>query len=161
TRPGRAWGLGGCQVPRLDFPGKRAQSSELNSRPGQGVQAGLSETFALLLAYDGAAFHGWQRQPGMPTVQAALEEALRALLGRRCPVQGASRTDAGVHALGQVASFRSGPAPEMERLRLPCALRLLRWSRAHPSFHARASAIGKRYRYDLRSFLPGNPDWNQ
>jgi len=121
----------------------------------------LSETFALLLAYDGAAFKGWQRQPGMPTVQAALEDALWELVGRRSPVQGASRTDAGVHALGQVASFRSDRRPEMDRLRLPGPVRLLRWSKTHPSFHARASAIGKRYRYDLRHFLPGNPDWDR
>jgi len=121
----------------------------------------LSETFSLLLAYDGAAFKGWQRQPGMQTVQGVLEDALQGLVGKRCAVQGASRTDAGVHAIGQVASFRSGRAPEMDRLRLPGDLRLLRWAKAHPSFHARASAIGKRYRYDLRCFLPGSPDWDR
>jgi len=129
-------------------------------RPGSGTFTAV-QTFALLLAYDGAAFRGWQKQPGMTTVQGALEDALRALLGGRFPVQGASRTDAGVHALGQVASFRSGRRPEMEGLRLPPGLRLLRWAEADPSFHARASSIGKRYRYDLLSYLRGQPDWER
>jgi len=113
----------------------------------------LKETFALLLAYDGAAFRGWQKQPGMPTVQQALEDALRALLGKRYAIHGASRTDAGVHALGQVASLQCGRGPDFSALQLPLALRLLRWARASPSFHARASAVGKRYRYQLSNFV--------
>jgi tRNA pseudouridine38-40 synthase len=121
----------------------------------------LKETFALLLAYEGAAFRGWQKQPGMVTVQGVLEDALRALLGKRPVVHGASRTDAGVHAIGQVASFQSGRAPELDQLRLPSGLRVLRWAKAHPSFHARASAIGKRYRYDFTVFARGAPDWER
>jgi len=121
----------------------------------------LSETLALLLAYDGAAFRGWQKQPGMQTVQGTLEDALRLLLGKRPIVHGASRTDAGVHASGQVASFRSGRAPDLDRLQLPEAIRLLRWERACPSFHARSSSIGKRYRYDLRRFVAGAADWGR
>jgi tRNA pseudouridine38-40 synthase len=121
----------------------------------------VKQTFALLLAYDGQAFRGWQKQPGMATVQGALEDALRALLGKRHAVQGASRTDAGVHALGQVASFQIGRDPDLAALRLPEAVRLLRWARAHASFHARASSIGKRYRYDLRRFLPPGADWER
>ncbi len=116
----------------------------------------LNETFALLLAYDGAAFRGWQKQPGMPTVQQALEDALRALLGKRYALHGASRTDAGVHALGQVASLRCGRGPDFSALVLPPALRLLRYARASPSFHARASAVGKRYRYDFANFVQNN-----
>jgi len=121
----------------------------------------LTRTYALLLAYDGAAFRGWQKQPGLPTVQGALEEALRALLGKRPAVHGASRTDAGVHAEGQVASLRSGRGPDLDRLELPPALRLRRWAEAHPSFHARSSAVGKRYRYDLALFARGAPDWER
>jgi tRNA pseudouridine38-40 synthase len=121
----------------------------------------LSDTYALLLAYDGAAFRGWQKQPGLATVQGTLEEALRALLGKRPAVHGASRTDAGVHAEGQVASLRSGRAPAFDRLQLPPALRLRRWAKAHPSFHARSSAIGKCYRYDLGAFARGAPDWER
>jgi len=121
----------------------------------------LKQTFALLLAYDGRAFRGWQKQPGMETVQGAVEEALRALLGKRYAVHGASRTDAGVHALGQVASFQSGRGADLGELRLPGTVRLLRWARAHASFHARASSIGKRYRYDLRQFVPASADWER
>ena len=121
----------------------------------------MTETYALLLAYDGAAFRGWQKQPGMATVQGALEDAVRALLGKRHAVQGASRTDAGVHALGQVASLRSSSQAGFDGLQLPAALRLLRWSKALPSFHARGSSIAKRYRYDLASFLPAAVDWDR
>ena len=121
----------------------------------------MKETFALLLAYDGAAFRGWQKQPGMSTVQGALEEALQALLGKRYAVHGASRTDAGVHALGQVASLQSGRGPDFDRLQLPEGLRLRRWSKASASFHARSSAIGKRYQYRLGSFVRGAPDWDR
>lgn len=121
----------------------------------------LNQTFALLLSYDGAAFRGWQKQPGMATVQGTLEGGLRALLGKRPVVHGASRTDAGVHALGQVASLKSGRATNLDGLQLPPALRLLRWTIAERSFHARSSAIGKRYRYALRSFVQGEPDWER
>jgi tRNA pseudouridine38-40 synthase len=121
----------------------------------------VNETYALLLAYDGTAFRGWQKQPGMATVQGALEDAIRALLGRRYVVHGASRTDAGVHALGQVASLRSGRQAGLDGLQLPAGLRLLRWATAAPSFHARSSSIAKRYRYDLASFLPAAADWDR
>jgi tRNA pseudouridine38-40 synthase len=140
----------------------------------------LKETFALLLAYDGAAFRGWQKQPELETVQAAVEDALRTLLGKRYAVQGAARTDAGVHAAGQVASFSAPPfglrpspgnpappqcgrAEDFSALPFPPALRLLRWARASPSFHARASSVGKRYRYDFASFVQNSqhPDWER
>ncbi|GAC1338587.1 MAG: tRNA pseudouridine(38-40) synthase TruA [Myxococcales bacterium] len=141
----------------------------------------MKETFALLLSYDGARFRGWQKQPGLPTVQAAVEDALRALLGKRYTLHGASRTDAGVHALGQVASFSMGTGPfgrraggsepDFSALHLGEGLRLLRWARASPSFHARSSAVGKRYRYDFAQFVPDAkgpdgaerraPDWDR
>ncbi len=121
----------------------------------------MSETLALLLAYDGRAFRGWQKQPGMATVQGAIEDALHALLGKRYAVHGASRTDAGVHALGQVASLRCGREADPGRLLLPAGVRLRRWARAAPSFHARSSAIAKRYRYDFGTFVRGQPDWER
>src|SRR5437870_6526066 len=154
-RPGRA-PLDEAADARLPGPIRRASGHERSPS-----SAGLSETLALLLAYDGAAFRGWQKQPGMQTVQGTLEDALRLLLGKRPIVHGASRTDAGVHASGQVASFRSGRAPDLDRLQLPEAIRLLRWERACPSFHARSSSIGKRYRYDLRRFVAGAADWGR
>src|SRR6202030_2706486 len=78
--------------------GRRADERRAAAQGGRGDvhAAGLTETYALLLAYDGAAFRGWQKQPRMATVQGALEDAIRALLGKRYAVQGASRTDAGV-----------------------------------------------------------------
>jgi tRNA pseudouridine38-40 synthase len=108
--------------------------------------------FALLLAYDGAVFRGWQKQPGMVTVQGVLEKALGHV------VHGASRTDAGVHAEGQVASFHSGGDPELAGI--PPALEVLRWAQAADSFHARASAIAKRYRYRLSVFV-SKGDWER
>jgi len=95
----------------------------------------------------------------MTTVQGTLESGLQALLGQRLAVHGASRTDAGVHALGQVASVRSDGAPAFDRLHLPAALRLRRWERADPSFHARSSSVGKRYRYDFRCYVKAAADW--
>jgi tRNA pseudouridine38-40 synthase len=114
--------------------------------------------FALLLAYDGAAFRGWQKQPGEATVQGVLEKAIGNV------VHGASRTDAGVSALGQVASFRRGSAPDFAALDLPPALRLLRWASVPDSFHARASSCGKVYRYDFGHFVQNvqnAPDWER
>ena len=61
----------------------------------------------LTIAYDGADFHGWQFQPGIPTIQGALHDALRKITQEKMMVHGASRTDAGVHALGQVAHFKT------------------------------------------------------
>jgi len=103
-----------------------------------------------------------------------VEDALAALLGERVQVHGAARTDAGVHAEGQVASFavrRPLDPGELLGLRLPAGLRVAGAAAARPSFHARASATGKRYRYRFswggatapRTFHlgPGIPDWNR
>jgi tRNA pseudouridine38-40 synthase len=128
-------------------------------------------TFALRLAYDGAAFRGWQRQPGLATVQQAVEDALAALLGERVRVAGAARTDAGVHAEGQVASFavRRPLSPgALGGLRLAEGLRVLAAAPAPEAFHARSSAAGKRYRYRFASgsplawdLGPATPDWER
>ncbi len=107
----------------------------------------MKRTFALKLGYDGSGFRGWQRQPGMVTVQAAVEGALAHLLGKQPVLHGASRTDAGVHAEGQVASFATGRAFDPAQLALPSGLRLVEAAEASSSFHARASSIGKEYRY--------------
>ncbi len=115
--------------------------------------------FRLTLAYDGTDFEGWQAQDGprhARTVQGALEAALSRLSdGVRVAVVGAGRTDAGVHALGQVVSF------ELPRLMIPTALgralngllprdvRIVAAAEADPSFHARRSARSKLYRYEI------------
>lgn len=107
---------------------------------------------ALLLAYDGGAFRGFQRQPGLPTVQEALEAALRPL-GLTGRIDVAARTDAGVHALGQVVTFWARGAPEGAALRAavnaatPPALLCVEAARVPPSTHARASARSRRYVY--------------
>jgi tRNA pseudouridine38-40 synthase len=107
-------------------------------------------TCALALAYRGTRFAGWQRHPGRETIQGVLEDALASLLGERVQVHGAARTDAGVHANRQIASFslrRSIDLGSLRALPLPQDIRVLAASQAVPAFHARASATGKRYRY--------------
>ncbi len=107
----------------------------------------------LQVAYDGSRFFGWQRQDGFPTVQEALEEAVLAATGERVTVHGASRTDTGVHALGQVASFHVDTRLDDERLHhalnanLPPAARVRRLETCRDDFHPRFEARSKRYLY--------------
>ena len=110
---------------------------------------------ALGVEYDGSAFRGWQTQPGGQTVQDALEAAMRQIAGERVDVVCAGRTDAGVHATGQVVHFDTQLArPLTAWVRgvntfLPPAV-AVRWAKPVPEeFHARFSAFGRRYRYLL------------
>ncbi len=109
----------------------------------------------LILSYDGADFAGWQVQPGRTTVQGALASAIGRLSGENVLPQGSGRTDAGVHALAQVASFATASAipPEnwMKALNdiLPASIRVLEVTEAAPEFHARKSARAKTYRYRI------------
>lgn len=111
--------------------------------------------FKLTVAYDGTGFHGWQRQPGQRTVQGELEGALSSLLEEEVTVSGAGRTDAGVHARGQVASFHSDTRLPVEALvpalnqRLPEDLRAREARAAAAGFDARRSALSRSYRYRL------------
>jgi tRNA pseudouridine38-40 synthase len=111
-------------------------------------------TIKLTLEYDGSALCGWQRQASGPTVQQHLEEALAEMIGPT-PVAGASRTDAGVHALGQVASFTTGTTIPLDGFRrglnglLPPAIAVVDAAEAPPGFHARFWSTGKRYRYSV------------
>lgn len=109
----------------------------------------------LVVAYDGTAYSGWQLQPGQPTVEAELNKALSALLREDIAVIGASRTDAGVHALGNVAVFDTAGAIPADKLclalnqRLPEDIRI-QSSREVPSgFHPRRTASRKTYVYKL------------
>ena len=112
--------------------------------------------FRLTIQYDGTQFHGWQRQPGMRTVQGELERALREVLAQEVvTLNGAGRTDAGVHARGQVASLRAvtalpghALAPLVQR-HLPRDIRVTASAEADASFHARHSARARRYCYRL------------
>ena len=113
--------------------------------------------YRITLAYDGTDFEGWQLQgrPGARTVQGELERALGVLDDHPLRVAGAGRTDAGVHALGQVASFelvRAFDALDLTRAvngLLPPDVRVLSTALASPGFHARRSAVSKVYRYTL------------
>ena len=112
-------------------------------------------TFKLVLEYDGTQYAGWQRQLNVPTIQAAVEEALAAIAQTRLTIVGAGRTDAGVHAFGQVASFRTDRGlSQREWLRalnahLPADISALSVEAAPDHFHARYSAKGKLYEYHL------------
>lgn len=118
--------------------------------------------FKLTLAYDGGAFHGWQRQPGLRTVQAEVEQAARRVARHQLYVIGAGRTDAGVHAAGQVANFFSTTRMTPEALqnamgsRLPKDLTIVHACEVPLSFHATTSALGKLYRYRVFN-QPGRP----
>lgn len=109
----------------------------------------------LVLAYDGADFRGWQVQPNLPTVQGRLAEAIRRITGDDILPQGSGRTDAGVHALAQVASVAiTSPIPAAGLVIalndvLPLSIRVLSAAEVSPDFHARKSAKGKTYRYRL------------
>jgi tRNA pseudouridine38-40 synthase len=111
------------------------------------------QTWKLTLAYDGTDFRGWQVQPGERTVQGELQAALRRICGESPLPQGSGRTDAGVHALGQVASFSLAapiPAKNLQRAlnrTLPPAIRILEARIVPDTFHARHSAVAKTYEY--------------
>lgn len=109
--------------------------------------------YKLTLHYDGAAFRGWQVQPGQPTVQGALERAVRRLAGERRPVVGAGRTDTGVHALGQVAAVTM-PAPwtaatlaDSLNALLPDAVWVRDAEAVPPEFNPRTEATARHYEY--------------
>lgn len=111
------------------------------------------QNLKLTLSYDGSEFAGWQVQPGRTTVQGSLASAIGRLSGENVLPQGSGRTDAGVHALAQVASFAtSSPIPPENWLKalndnLPPSIRVLEVAEAPPDFHARKSARSKTYRY--------------
>jgi tRNA pseudouridine38-40 synthase len=116
-----------------------------------------------ILAYDGTSFHGWQIQPGLPTVQGTLAEAILHITGESVLPQGSGRTDTGVHALGQVASFAvDAPIPPANFHRalnrsLPPSIRILLLEPAPPGFHARHSAVAKTYEYRIFPARPNPP----
>jgi tRNA pseudouridine38-40 synthase len=112
--------------------------------------------YALLVEYDGAPFAGWQRQSGQPSVQEAVETAIRVLEPGADGIAAAGRTDAGVHATGQVA--HCDLARDWDPFRLaqalnahlrPAPVAILATARVAPDFHARFSATGRRYRYRI------------
>jgi tRNA pseudouridine38-40 synthase len=109
----------------------------------------------LVLAYDGHDFSGWQIQPDRPTVQGTLATCIGRLTGENVLPQGSGRTDAGVHALAQVAAFETQSSIPVQNLvvalndLLPPAIRVLQATDEQPEFHARKSASAKTYRYRI------------
>ena len=101
----------------------------------------------IIVAYDGTDFHGWQVQPGLPTIQSTLEEIIEGIEGRAVRVEGSGRTDAGVHALAQVAAFTIEnpiPGPNLRRAMnrlLHASVRILDAEEVRPDFHPRFDAV--------------------
>jgi len=107
----------------------------------------------LLIEYDGTAYHGWQIQNDETTIQGIIEDSVQRITGTPSSVLGASRTDAGVHALGQVAVFRTESRLDAGTLKkalnavLPQDIRVIEASEANDSFHPRNAAVKKSYFY--------------
>ncbi len=107
------------------------------------------------IAYDGTDFSGWQAQPGQTTVQGALADVLEKLTGSRPTIHAAGRTDAGVHAAGQVINFKTESAMSLEEFHrafnalLPPSIRVNAAQEAAPEFHSRWDAVAKTYRYRI------------
>ena len=126
------------------------------------AQSASQQNWKLTLAYDGTDFYGWQVQPEKPTIQGELQAALGRITGEMPLPQGSGRTDAGVHALGQVASFAlSAPIPAGNLLRalnrtLPASIRVAEAKTVKSTFHARHSAVAKTYEYRLLLDTSGN-----
>lgn len=112
--------------------------------------------FKLTIAYDGRPFDGWQSQPGENTIQDFLQAAARKIHPHTGPIHGSGRTDAGVHATGQIAHFDAPAELSMDaaawlralNVNLPRTIRIMACEPAAPDFHARFDATGKTYRYD-------------
>jgi tRNA pseudouridine38-40 synthase len=109
----------------------------------------------LTITYDGTDFHGWQRQPQAPTIQEELETRIVKITGAAVSLSASGRTDAGVHATGQVANFRTEcPIPCASLLKalndiLPASIRVRKAEEVPATFHARYSAKAKTYRYRI------------
>ena len=119
------------------------------------VPFSTAATWKVVLAYDGTDFRGWQVQPSLPTIQGELASAIHRVTGESVLPQGSGRTDAGVHALAQVASFALQAAIPPANFRralnhtLPESIRILSAYPVSPDFHARHSAHGKTYEYRI------------
>lgn len=139
-----------------------------HARPAPHAAAIAARTvYKLVLSYDGTDFHGWQVQPDAPTVQGALLDAARRFLGHDPRVIGASRTDAGVHALRQTASLAIEVRLDAAAVRgalnaaLPPAIRVLSAAEAPAAFDARRAALGKRYAYLIDNGAVAAPLWRR
>ena len=115
----------------------------------------LMRNIRLIVSYDGTDFFGWQRQPEVPTIQGAIETAIEKITTEKVTLSGSGRTDTGVHALNQVANFKTAGAIPCENLLkalnnvLPQSVRIKKVEDVAESFHARHDARSKTYRYRI------------
>lgn len=122
--------------------------------------------YKLTIEYDGTQYHGWQKQPHSPTIASCIEVALSSLTQETVKITGAGRTDAGVHALGQVAHFQLNRfSPPSQLLRgvnalLPCDIAVKKVTVVADTFHARYGARRKTYRYFIFNAQTRSP-WKQ
>jgi tRNA pseudouridine38-40 synthase len=149
--------------PSMDTGKDESSDSRETLAAESGLQPGAPvRRLRLTVAYDGTGYAGWQFQSGEPTVQGQIEAALREILQENPRVTGAGRTDAGVHALGQVAHFETQSPLGAEKLEkalnalLPSAIRVRGLTEAESGFHARYSALSRVYRYEIVD--PGLPE---
>jgi tRNA pseudouridine38-40 synthase len=121
-------------------------------------------TLALVLEYDGSGFHGFQRQDGLPSVAERVEGALETLFGHRVKIEAAGRTDAGVHATGQVVSCLTTSVMPLRRLSVaasallrPHAIAVVRAVECPAGFSARRDALSRTYRYRILNRVAPSP----
>ncbi len=123
----------------------------------------VMKNIVLLMEYDGTGYYGWQRQPGLKTIQGVLEKTLERIIGEEVTLFASGRTDKGVHARGQVANFRLTRDIELKTLfkalnsLLPKDIKIKEVRYADPSFHARFSAKEKIYYYYFSHFSHYTP----
>jgi tRNA pseudouridine38-40 synthase len=128
-----------------------------NRKPGNQTRQSMmaKRNIRLTIAFDGTAYHGWQVQPGSPTLQGLISEAIARITGESPTLNGSGRTDAGTHARGLVANFITGSRIPVVRLvralngTLPRDIRILSARRVSADFHARRNAVSKVYRYQM------------
>jgi tRNA pseudouridine38-40 synthase len=126
----------------------------------------MQRNLKLTIAYDGTDFHGWQRQPDVRTVQEELENVARRVIRQHVDIVGASRTDAGVHAQGQVAHVHTTteiPAENLRRAiahRLPGDMTVVHLADVPLEFHATLHALGKLYRYRIHNDARRPVEWH-
>jgi tRNA pseudouridine38-40 synthase len=143
-----------CRSNLMPMPPLRTNEDSDDGRPVQDSEKRV-RNLKLILAYDGTDFAGWQVQPGLATIQGTLASAIGRLSGENVLPQGSGRTDAGVHALAQVAAFETASGIPTENWAqalnhiLPPSIRVLEVAEAEPGFHPRKSARAKTYRYRI------------
>ncbi|MFC1918697.1 tRNA pseudouridine(38-40) synthase TruA [Chloroflexota bacterium] len=137
--------------------------SALNPAVEQAAGLATTTSIVLILEYDGTRYHGLQLQAGLPTIQGEIEEALMELTGESIRVMSASRTDAGVHALGQVVSFRTRSSHPLKTFvkglnyYLPGDIAVKAAHRGGDSFSIRSNAVSREYNYYILNSLTRSP----